>query len=617
VFSKAWLAVAVLGAALIAGGMWFFWRRAKTADGHAQPRRIAILPIENLTGRASLDWASRAMIEVAQMELGAGEGGAVFPAHDAGEARARAATGLAYGTLELDDAAGGGTPRWRYAFFLEDAARHKVIDQQRGAGAAVDAAGALAKLLARAMGVQALRPAGVHDDRGLELFSKQKYEECTHSDPQAYWCWERWAITTYEAGKKDEALHIVAQGREKATGAPAAARARLDFVEATFRGDPALRVAALERLVAADPGNSGAIGELASQLVAERQYAAAESLYRKTLATNRRQAELWNLLGYTQAWQGRFDEARKSLEEYERLAPNDPNPPDSRGEIEMLAGDLTAAQSWFLKSYARDAKFNAGAALEKAALANYLAGNDHVAAELVSTYIAGREKVGDALAGYHRARWQFLFGQDEPAQAALENAVRRGGPDAPLSAIRLMLAAMRDGDSDAAHRWAETVKKLTAGSGNPLLAGIAALLAKGDANGVSEAAMRSELQAVSLTLRGRFADAIAAWDEALKAPRGGADGFARTMKAWCLLRAGNATEAAHTAQGSWPLLTENERLLFDFLVYPNALFVHAETAAGKHDTAEARRLYDLYLRYVGRGPDRYGQAEKARAASRL
>ena len=504
----------------------------------------------------------------------------------------------------------------RYALFLEDAARHKVVDEQRGTGAALDAAGALAKMLARATAVPTLRPAGVHDDRGLELFSQQKYEECTRSDPQAYWCWERWAIATYEAGKKDDALRIVAQGREKATAAPPAAKARLDFVEATFRGDPALRLAALERLVEADPANAGAIGELASQFVGERHYSAAEALYRKALATNRRQPEMWNLLGYTQAWQGRFDEARKSMEEYERLAPNDPNPPDSRGEIEMLAGDLSAAQGWFLKSYGRDAKFNAGAAMEKAALANYLAGNDHVAAELVSTYVAGREKVGDALANFHRARWQFLFGQDEAAQSALETAVRRGGPDAPLAAMRLLLAAMREGDNEAVRSWAETVKRLTA-SGNPMLAGMAALLARGDGSGVSDAAMKSELQAVGLTLRGQFAAAIAAWDEALKAPRGGADGFARTMKAWCLLRAGKADEAARATPGGWPMLTDNERLLFDFLVYPNALFLRAETAASNHDIAEARRLYDLYLRYAGHRRDAFGQAEKARAASRL
>lgn len=618
-FSRVRLAGAVLGVTLIAGGLWFYWHRNQAAAERVHPRRIAILPIENLTGRASLDWASQAIIEVAQLELGAGEEAAVFPARDAGEAAARQATDLAYGTLELDQpSAGDGAPRLRYALFIENAAQHTVLSQQRGAGTALNAASALAVLLAKGAGVRSPRPAGVHDDRTLELFSEQKYEECTRADPQAYWCWERWAVSTFEAGKKDEALRIVAQGRAKATAAPAAARARLDFAEATFRGDAALRLAALERLVQADPGSPGAISELASQFVTERRYAEAESLYRRALETNRRQSEVWNLLAYAQAWQGRFDEARKSLEEYDRLAPGDPNPPDSRGEIEMLGGNLGAAQAWFLNSYHRDAKFNSGAALEKAALASYLAGNEKVAAELVGAYLADREKAGDALATYTRARWQFLFGQSDAAQSALENVVRRGGPDATLAATRLMLAALRDGETGTARRWAGRVRELTPPAGNPLLAHMAAaLLGQGDASGVSDAAQRTELQAVGLTLRAQFAQALPVWDEALKGPRAGADGFAREMKAWCLLRSGKASESAGLVKGGWPLLTDNERLLFDFLVYPNSLFVRAEAAAAGRDMAEARRLYDLYLRYAGHGRDRFGQAEKARAASRL
>ena len=71
-FSKVRLIGAVLVVALIAGGLWLYWSRTQAAAERGQPRRIAILPIENLTGRASLEWTSRAMIEVAQLELGAG-----------------------------------------------------------------------------------------------------------------------------------------------------------------------------------------------------------------------------------------------------------------------------------------------------------------------------------------------------------------------------------------------------------------------------------------------------------------------------------------------------------------------------------------------------------------
>jgi len=61
----------------------------------------------------------------------------------------------------------------------------------------------------------------------------------------------------------------------------------------------------------------------------------------------------------------------------------------------------------------------------------------------------------------------------------------------------------------------------------------------------------------------------------------------------------------------------DDRLLFDFLVYPNLLFVRRGGRRGARNAAEARRLYDMYLRYAGPAKDRFGQMEKARSASRL
>jgi tetratricopeptide (TPR) repeat protein len=186
-----------------------------------------------------------------------------------------------------------------------------------------------------------------------------------------------------------------------------------------------------------------------------------------------------------------------------------------------------------------------------------------------------------------------------------------------LAASRLLLAALRNSDIPAARRYADVVRKLTPKAGNPFLVRIAAALADGDASAIPDPVLRSELTAVRLTLRGDFAQALPAWDESLRSPHGGSDTFAREMKAWCLLRAGRNAEAAGLVKAGWPLLDNDDRLLFDFLVYPNLLFVRAEAAAARGDAAEARRLYDVYLRYAGSSKDRYGQVDKARTASRL
>jgi len=609
-----------LGVGLLALGLgltWRLWRFARPAP--LQVRRIAILAIDNQTGDPRLNWADGAIREGALLELGQqpgpGEQTTVFQVRDAGEASARQATHLVYGRLE--PGRGGNGAAIAYSFSLEEVSRHAVVRRVRDSGPVLKAMSALATLIAPEAGVRSIRLAGVGNDRALEFFSTQKYADCTGADPQAFWCWERWATSTFEAGKKEEALSILARGREQGTRLPAFARARLDLLEASIRGDEAMRMAALERLVQADPSNPAALADLASALMANRRFPQAETLYQTALRRNGNQPEIWNLLAYAQAGQGHFDEARKSLAEYDRLAPAGPNPADSRGEIEWMAGNLAGAATQFLDSYRRDAGFNGGVALEKAALSRYLAGDTHGAEQLATKYLSDRERAGDVLAAYHRARWQFLWGDSAGAEALLETLVQRAGPDAPVAASRLMLAALRDNDLPAARKWAGTVQKLTPKPGNPFLGRVAAALAGGDTNAVTDQALRTELVAVRLTLRGDFAPAVAAWDESLRAPHVASDSFAREMKAWCLLRAGRSSEAASLVKGGWPLLDADERLLFDFLVYPNLLFVRAEAAAARGDAAEARRLYDIYLRYAGPAKDRFGQMDKARGASRL
>jgi tetratricopeptide (TPR) repeat protein len=620
----------VAGAVLLtvaAGIGWRAWRAARSQP--VQARRIAILAIDNQTGDSRLNWAGGAIAEAALLELGQGGQTTVFQVRDAGDAAVRRATHLVYGRIEPEWAgdagqAKGAKPGTRsttwitYSFSLEDVSRHAVARRVRETGPVLKAATALAALVAPEAGVRSTRAAGVGNDQALEFFAARKYGDCTGVDPQAFWCWERWATSTFEAGKKEEALSILARGRQQGTRIPEFARAQLDLVDASIRGDSGLRMAALRRMVRAEPSNAAALAELASALMANRQFAEAESLYGTALKRDSGQAEFWNLLAYAQAGQSHFDEARKSLAEYDRLAPGGPNPADSRGEIEWMAGNLSEAAKWFQESYRRDARFNAGVALEKAALSRYLAGDAHGAEELVNKYLAGRQEAGDGLAAFHRARWQFLWGDAARGESLLESLVERGGPDAPLAALRLMLAALRDNDLATARKWAMTVRKVASKPGSsPYIERVASALADGDLSTLQDPALRSELAALRLTLRGDFAPAVAAWDESLRIPHGSNDTFAREMKAWCLLRSGRGAESASLVKNGWPLLDSDDRLLFDFLVYPNLLFVRAAAAEARGDAPEARRLYDIYLRYSGPAKDRFGQMAKAEATARL
>ncbi len=103
-------------------------------------------------------------------------------------------------------------------------------------------------------------------------------------------------------------------------------------------------------------------------------------------------ADQWNTLAYVQAYQGRTEEALKSVSEYERLAPASPNPLDSRGEILFMAGRFSEAESAFLACSRKDPDFNSGVALEKAALARMLGGDVSGAGAILERYLQQRRE---------------------------------------------------------------------------------------------------------------------------------------------------------------------------------------------------------------------------------
>lgn len=72
---------------------------------------------------------------------------------------------------------------------------------------------------------------------------------------------------------------------------------------------------------------------------------------RKAAQLNPNAPPVWNVMGYLLANQGDFDGAIEAMKKYEKLLPNDPNPPDSLAEIYLRAGKLDEAD----KAYGRSA----------------------------------------------------------------------------------------------------------------------------------------------------------------------------------------------------------------------------------------------------------------------
>jgi Tfp pilus assembly protein PilF len=622
-FGRSLLAVA--GCALLGAGAYLWWvRRHQPAESGVL--RVAVLPAENQSGDDSLEWTGTLLSYSLVRQMEGAPRLMVFAAASRAEAEAAGATGQ----VECRVIRNAGQAEVR--FFLYGAAPGKILAHGAARAAGGDPPALLAQsgaALAAVLGLPgAARPSAFHNAEAAREFAaalRQPAESAGHfeaaalADDACGWCWLAWAESAARRGDSSSALAVVERSRKAHDRIDPISRARLELLESEIKPNQTQRLSALERLAAALPADAGVQSQLAETLVAVRRFAPAEAAYRRAIQIHPARAELWNSLAYNLAYAGKFTEARQALAKYAALDSASANPLDSAGEIALMAGDFSQAAKLLAESYDKDKTFNDGAALEKAALARYLSGDRDAAGPLLERYLTDRGQRGDPLAGLSRARWEYLVGQTAQSRARLSGiASDPGNPPASIAAAMLALRQAAEGNREAAVRSAAAARSLARNPGQRFIAAFAAAaLDPSAASALTDPAWRADARAFGLTLRGEWAAAAQAWQEALPLARGGADSPQRELLALCLVFAGRASEAAGIVAPTWPLLTRDQALLYDFLIYPNLLYVRAEVARAAGRGAEAQRLYDIFLQYAGDRLDRFGAAARARSAARL
>lgn len=441
------------------------------------------------------------------------------------------------------------------------------------------------------------------------------FREASASDPACGWCWLGWAETSALVEGPQAALAVLYAVLKRSESFDPPTRARLELLEANLRHDRLAAASALERIAAAAPSDPLVQLRLSEALVASRDYPRAESTLRNALTLAPALPPLWNSLAYALAHQGRYDQALEAIRRYEELDAG-PNPADSRGEILMMAGRFREAAAAFEQSYQKDPAFNGGAAMEKAALCWLLEGDMDRASGAVSRFVQDRAFRSDRMAELHQARWELLLGQPQASASRLARLARNQAD--PLSALAGAMLALRLSVSDpaAAASW------LARGaSRDPALEHYrtyaAAAIDPSSVEKVRDQRLRLELRALSLTVRREWNRAAEAWRQVIEGSPGGTDSPFRELRAFCLVQAGEAAQAAQGIHNVWPLLSQGQMLFYDFLVYPALLYTRAETALAAGRKEDARRLYDIFLRFAASRVDLAQPAARARSAARL
>lgn len=121
----------------------------------------------------------------------------------------------------------------------------------------------------------------------------------------------------------------------------------LQLYEAELGGDLNAILSAMEELLQYETNDPEMRMQVAQLFYGLKDYDRALAEYEVVLELDPTQKLALNYIAYIYAHRGDFNTALKYLEKYQRLAPDEPNPHDSRGEILLMAGRIRDAAEQF------------------------------------------------------------------------------------------------------------------------------------------------------------------------------------------------------------------------------------------------------------------------------
>ena len=614
--------------------------------------RIAILRFENLGADPSTDWMGRAFSEVITFELNGAPGlyalpavrlhavEAEFGARPAGApgisaertaALAAGATRLAYGQYAVR---GGTLEAW---VTVEDAQTGKMTvlnPVSTPVAEVLSAASALAREIS-----PHITPYGTRNPQVVEAHVEalegldqpgvaDSLEKAIAADPNFGPNYRQLAQIKAQQNDVAGALALLDRALARGSAIPDAERALIELQAATLRDDAAARLRALTALAKADPYDPQAWHDLAAVAIAVHQYPQAVAAYQKTLATQPDDADSWNQLAYAAAYAGDLAVATGAAKHYQKLAPANPNPPDTLGDVNLITGHLAEAEDDYRQSAKKSPEFLAGLDLLKAAMAHLMTGDVAGADTLAQQYFAARTAAKDPLVDYRKAQWAWISGRRKAACAQMEQVARAaetgGSRDVAAHAYAEMAVwTLMLGDRAAAAEIARKAAPLaTPASAVPVtlarfLAQPAASAAEWQARAnvlvpnPAQAAIRNTALADALLAAKEYAAALPVLQQMYDSgnPNGG-EGLP-VLLAWADLETGHVAEAAALLRSN-PSLSEVGLNWATPLYFPRIFYLRAVVAEKQGKPEEARENWRIFRALSGPDPLMWGEERQAK-----
>ncbi len=395
--------------------------------------RLALLPLVNLSGDRSLDWLSRGAQVALNRQLAPARTVSASASSEIAEAALGRATRLLH--TSVDQRAG----KLRIEAVLEDAVTHRQVGERIELKVPPEQVLAglnqLARLLAKDASAPPTQKPGALTAY-VEAQTASQVEQKTTAlsraaalDPQFALPLINLAEIYSATGRPDEARAALSAALTRQLDP--VEREQVALLSANLTQDSAQQAQALQRLAAA-ASSQGNVQVLTGNLLQGlHQTAPAITSYLRAVRIDPENAEVWNRLGYANAYLGRLPAAREALETFRKLEPDNANALDSLGEVHYLNGQFKSAAEYFQAAFAKSPQFEGGRSTLKAAYARLLDGQLDAADQAEAAYakIAGKTPV----AAVAHAHWLYSRGQPEAAVGYLTDAAATAtGPTAAV-----------------------------------------------------------------------------------------------------------------------------------------------------------------------------------------
>jgi tetratricopeptide (TPR) repeat protein len=576
----------------------------------AGPSRLAVVPFENQSSDSELDGAGRGAAAALVYDLAGAPNlyaetvQSINGAYDMHASR----------VLEGYFSENGGQVELHAT--VEDARLSKTIDSIALKGSAAEGVLPLLNQLARRLSSQAREieagsPGAFRDyERALNAADRstaaKDLEDATKAAPKFAAAYIDLVPVLLAEGDRNQAEKFIQTA--EAAHPDAIDQARLEYWAASASGDAGQREQALHRLTQATAADSRVFRELAEIELRRRDYSAAARDYERAAQLNPDEPRGWNELGYVLAYAEDLAGARRALDQYRGLLPKgDANALDSLGEVSFYLGDFQAAEKRFLEANEQNRAEFGGAELLKAAEAQLMQDRLKEADALFQKYdgvIAGAQHFR---ATYQFAQWEFLTGRRKLAIEGMERILPSLDADARSAALcQLSIWKLQTGDSktavELADRAAETAVSARSRGMSALCRGVV------NPGGGSGSRITN---AYALLFAGKFSEATPLLELLYRETNPLEDAQIRTLLAWAYVETGRTAQADRLLR-IYPIPLSSGEPMFASMIFPRYLFLRGTVLEKQGKRADAKRSYELFLKYAGDVPDVFGDQAAAR-----